>query len=83
MVMPVTSAAPSFPWEKVTLLVEYDQSKTTPLFDGNLPKNLKQYIVLKSVQDVCGEGEEVEGRREGRRGKEEREGGVRRRGKEG
>ena len=77
MVMPVTSAAPSFPWEKVTLLVEYEQPKTTPLFDGNLP------IVLKTVQDVCGEGEEVEGRREGRSGKEESEGGVRRRGKEG
>ena len=47
--MPANSVAPCFPWEKVTLLVEYEQPITAPLFDGSLPKSLEQYIVLKTV----------------------------------
>ena len=49
LVMPANSVAPCFPWEKVTLLVEYEQPITAPLFDGSLPKSLEQYIVLKTV----------------------------------
>ena len=56
LVMPVTSLAPCFPWEKVALLVEYEQAKATPMFDGTLPRNLEKYIVLRTVQDVCSGG---------------------------
>eukprot|EP00731_Ephydatia_muelleri_P018742 Em0011g782a len=53
LVIPATSVVPCFPWEKVTLLVEYEQSTTTtPLFDGIVPKSLEQYIVLKTVQGL-------------------------------
>ena len=56
LVMPVTSLAPCFPWEKVALLVEYEQAKATPMFDGTLPRSLEKYIVLRTVQDVYSGG---------------------------
>lgn len=54
LVVPVVSITNTFPWEKVTLLVEYDPLGTCLFPGGRQPANLKlrQWIALKTVQDI-------------------------------
>lgn len=54
LVVPVVSITNAFPWEKVTLLVEYEPLGTGLFPGGQQPANLKlrQWIALKTVQDI-------------------------------
>ena len=53
LVMPTSSLASIFPWEKVGLLVEFEELKT-PLFPGGPPRGmrLQEYIALRAVREV-------------------------------
>jgi hypothetical protein len=54
LVVPVASITSTFPWEKVSLLVEYESLGSTLFPDGQRPVNLRlrQWAVLKTVQDI-------------------------------
>lgn len=54
LVVPVVSITNTFPWEKVTLLVEYEPLGTGLFPGGQQPVNLKlrQWIALRTVQDI-------------------------------
>ena len=51
--MPAASLAGLFPWEKVGLLVEFEELKT-PLFPGGPPRGvmLQEYVTLRAVREV-------------------------------
>lgn len=53
LVVPMDSIADTFPWEKISLLVEYEPL-STPLFpEGSYPNSvrLKQYLILRTVRE--------------------------------
>ncbi len=55
LVAPATAIASNFPWEKVSLLVEYEQIRSSPLFPtGEPPEDarLKQYVVLRTTKGI-------------------------------
>ena len=54
LVIPVASITNTFPWEKLSLLVEYESLGSALFPDGQQPVNLRlrQWVVLKTVQDI-------------------------------
>jgi len=52
-VVPIHSIADNFPWEKVSLLVEYEPPRTLLFPEGSFPESarLKQYITLRTVRE--------------------------------
>ena len=54
LVMPVDSIVSTFPWEKVSLLVEYEPLGSILFPDGQLPASLRlrQWLVLKTARDI-------------------------------
>ena len=53
LVVPRHSIADNFPWEKVSLLVEYEPLRTLLFPEGSFPEaaRLKQYVTLRTVRD--------------------------------
>ena len=54
LVVPVSSITTTFPWEKVTLLVEYEPLGSS-LFSGGCPPDtlrLRQWVALKTAREI-------------------------------
>ena len=47
------SIAANFPWEKISLLVEYEPLSTSLFPEGSVPHSarLKQYVILRTVRE--------------------------------
>lgn len=54
LVAPGSSIAGNFPWEKVSLLVEFEEGRSPPFPAGDPPENarLRQYIILRTVKEI-------------------------------
>ena len=54
LVIPVASIASTFPWEKVSLLVEYHPLGTSLFPSGQQPTSLRlrEWVILKTVRDI-------------------------------
>ena len=42
---------PNFPWEQVSLVIEYETIKNA-IFSNELPNQLKEYIILQTVKET-------------------------------
>ena len=42
---------PNFPWEQVSLVIEYEPIKNA-IFSNELPNQLKEYIILQTVKET-------------------------------